>query len=86
MPYKVELRPAARQGLRRLDLATRRRMLSALQALGMDPRPHGAIQLTGSERWRIRIGDYRVIYEPQDDRLVVLVIRIGHRRDVYRRL
>ncbi len=57
-----------------------------LEGLETDPRPPGASKLAGHEnRWRVRAGDYRVLYEIQDDVLLVLVVRIGHRRDVYER-
>ncbi|MGA2053356.1 MAG: type II toxin-antitoxin system RelE/ParE family toxin [Opitutales bacterium] len=57
----------------------------AIDALLENPRPPGGKAMTGLDKtWRIRVGEYRVIYEVQDDRLVVLVIRVGHRGDVYR--
>lgn len=60
------------------------RIISALQTLADDPRPRGVKKLKGyRDYWRIRVGDYRIIYAIQDDRLLVIVIRIGHRRDVY---
>ena len=85
--YDVRLRPAARRALRRLDRPVQRRILDALTDLGMDPRPHGTKALVGGEGLlRIRIGDYRVVYEVQDDQLIVLVVTLGHRRLVYRGL
>lgn len=62
-------------------------MRLAIRALAAEPRPRGAALLagTGPDRiWRIRVGDYRVLYEIQDDLLVVLVVRLGHRREIYR--
>jgi len=60
------------------------RIISALRALSENPRPHGVKKLKGCrDYWRIRVGDYRVIYTIQDNRLLVVVIRIGHRREVY---
>ena len=59
--------------------------MARIEALGTDPRPRGRQELSASDDlYRIRSGDYRIIYQVQDDRLVVLVIRVGHRRDVYR--
>lgn len=59
-------------------------MIQIIEALGDDPRPHGARKLVGEETaWRIRAGDYRVIYDVFDDQLMVTVVRAGHRRDVY---
>ena len=54
-----------------------------IESLALNPRPPGAIKLTGREAWRIRIGNYRVIYEVIDDQLIVKVIKVGHRKDVY---
>jgi mRNA interferase RelE/StbE len=85
--YDVVLVASARRALLTLPPRTQRRVIRSLRALESDPRPHGAVPLAGQpgERiWGIRVGDYRVLYELHDDRLVVLVIRIGHRRDVYR--
>jgi len=87
VPYKIEWRPAASRDLRRLDSPIRRRILDAIEALAANPRPTSATALgSGEGWWRLRVGDYRVIYEPQDDRLVILIIRVGHRREVYRGL
>ena len=84
MTYAVELGPV-RKDLRALDDKTRRRILRALVALEVNPRPPGAKKLRGeSELWRVRVGDYRILYSIEEARLVVLVIKIGHRREVYR--
>ena len=63
-----------------------RRILSRIELLAENPRPPGAIKLTGQDAYRIRIGDYRVIYAIADKQLVVLVVDVGHRWDVYRNL
>ena len=63
----------------------RRRIQAALELLATEPRPPAATQLVGgSGEWRVRTGDYRIVYEIHDGELLVLVLRIGHRRDVYR--
>jgi mRNA interferase RelE/StbE len=65
----------------------RQRIRRALRALRETPRPAGAKLLSGDRRqriWRIRVGDHRVLYEIRDDRIIVLVIRVGHRKQVYR--
>ncbi len=59
-------------------------MVSRIQALAIDPRPTGSEKLSGHDLYRIRQGNYRVLYSIQDTDLVVLVIKVGHRRDVYR--
>ncbi len=85
MAYRVELLPTARRELRGLDSATRERILRALIKLETHQRPPGAKKLAGREDlWRIRVGDYRVIYEIHDRILVVLIVRVAHRREVYR--
>lgn len=81
--YRVEFaRPAARQW-RDLPRAVRERIAPHVEALATDPRPRGSIKLTGSDEHRIRVGDYRVVYAVEDRRLIVLVVRVAHRRDVY---
>ncbi|MGH7321874.1 MAG: type II toxin-antitoxin system RelE family toxin [Candidatus Rokuibacteriota bacterium] len=83
--YQIAFTPAARRQLASLDLPTRRRIGRRIEALGTDPRPSGAEMLKGGEGdLRIRVGDWRVIYVVQDDELLVLVIKIGHRGEVYR--
>lgn len=72
--------------LRKLDPAARRRVQAAIELLAAEPRPTGAKKLAaGSGEWRVRTGDYRVIYEINDGILLVLVVAVGHRRDIYRR-
>jgi mRNA interferase RelE/StbE len=85
--FEVRLIATARRSLDRLPADARRRVVRALRGLEIDPRPSGATRLVGQDHepiWRIRVGDYRVLYELRDEALVVLVIRIGHRREVYR--
>jgi mRNA interferase RelE/StbE len=83
--YTVELGPV-RKDLRALDDKTRRRIFRAVMALEVNPRPPGAKKLSGekSELWRVRVGDYRILYSIEEARLVVLVVKVGHRREVYR--
>jgi mRNA interferase RelE/StbE len=85
MRYLVELRPGAARVLRKLPPIDRSRIARRIDALTLTPRPAGAKMLTGPERfYRIRVGDYRVIYQVSDEVLRVLVLRIGHRREIYR--
>lgn len=81
--YRIELRPAAVRALRKLDPQVRRRVQGAIALLAADPRPPGARALQGRPGLRVRVGDYRIIYTVQDDVLLVVVVRLGHRRDVY---
>ena len=85
MPYAVEFSPSARREFRKLAREVQRSLRPRLDALATEPRPAGAKKLKGSDDlWRIRVADYRIIYEIRDRILVVLVMRVGHRREVYR--
>jgi mRNA interferase RelE/StbE len=84
--YQVEVLPGARRQLQQLPKPIQGKLGLAIRGLAVDPRPRGAKLLSGPERiWRLRVGEYRVLYEIRDQKLVVLVIGLGHRRDVYRR-
>jgi len=86
MPYTIEIaRPAQRQ-LKKLDAPTRKKISQRIDRLAMDPRPPGAVKLTDVSPpiYRIRDGQYRILYTIDDDKLIVLVVRIGHRSEVYR--
>jgi mRNA interferase RelE/StbE len=85
MAYAVELAPAARRQLRKLDRPIQKRIYLQLKGLEDDPRPPGCIQLkaTSQPLHRIREGDYRIIYTIEDDKLLVLVVRISHRSAAY---
>jgi mRNA interferase RelE/StbE len=83
--YAVLLRPAAGRDRRHLPPDIRRRISELLLALETDPRPMGTVKLAGQQnRWRMRVGDYRIIYEIADAADQVLVLRIAHRREAYR--
>jgi len=87
MAYEVRLKPSAERALRKLPREIQRRVAKRLDSLADDPRPPGCEKLAGDDRlFRVRAGDYRVVYEVSDDDLIVLVVTIGHRSDVYRRL
>ena len=85
MRYAIEFTAAAARDFRKLPPAVLRRIGARIDGLAVNPRPAGARQLAASEKLlRIRVGDYRVIYQVLDDILRVLVVTIGHRWDVYR--
>lgn len=84
MTYRIELRPAAARALRKLDPAQRHRIQGAIALLAMDPRPPASRPLRVRPAWRVRVGDYRVIYTIEDDVLLVVVVTLGHRREVYK--
>ncbi|MBQ1443109.1 MAG: type II toxin-antitoxin system RelE/ParE family toxin [Renibacterium sp.] len=83
-PYQVELAASAAKQLSKLERREQRRIQAAIELLAENPRPPGAKKLAGGAgEWRARTGDYRIIYELEDECLRILVIRIGHRRDIY---
>lgn len=86
MAYTVEILPKAKKQLAILPAEDRRRIGKKIDTLEVNPRPAGCIKLSGEDDlYRLRVGDYRLVFSIQDDILYVLVIRIGHRREVYRR-
>jgi mRNA interferase RelE/StbE len=85
MAYEVFISPAARRDLKHIRGPIRRRIGDAIDGLVEEPRPPGHTKLAGEDHlYRIRVGDYRIVYQIEDDRLVVLVVRVGHRKDIYR--
>jgi len=85
-PYKVELVSAAARALRALDKPVAKRIVRALELLAVTPRPSTCRALRGQPGvLRVRVGDWRILYEVHDDRLVVLVVALGHRSTIYDR-
>jgi mRNA interferase RelE/StbE len=84
--HRILLRPSAQKFLRKLrDKTLAVRLVAAMRGLASDPRPPGCEKLAGMESFYcIRVGDYRIVYQIQDEVLLVLVVKIGHRREVYR--
>jgi mRNA interferase RelE/StbE len=84
MTYRIELTPAAVRQFRKLPPDRKERIRRRIDRLGDEPRPNGCEKIVGSDTlWRVRVGDYRIVYEVRDDVLVVVVVLIGNRRDVY---
>ena len=84
MRYRVEISRRAAKAVTSLDKPARRKVLAAVDALSGNPRPAGCKKLVGQEAWRIRVGDCRVVYEIHDQVLLVIVVDVGHRREIYR--
>jgi len=83
--YRVFIKRSAQKEIRDLpSLRVRRAIVARIQALADDPRPPGCVKLTGADKYRIRQGAYRILYTIDGDRLVVLVVRVAHRKDAYR--
>lgn len=83
MPYAVLILRRAQKELAVLEPVAFRRVCDAIRALAAEPRPQGCSKLIGRDGWRIRIGDYRVIYDIDDHNKTILILHIGHRRDIY---
>ena len=84
--YRLLIKPSAARELEGIPKKDRQRLVTRLRSLTTDPRPSGCEKLSGEDLFRIRQGKYRVLYSVGDEELVILVIRIGHRREVYRSL
>ena len=85
MAYTVSVVPSVAKDIRALDDDTKRRVARVIDALADSPRPHGVEKLKGEDNiFRVRVGDYRIIYQISDRQLIVLVVRVRHRREVYR--
>ena len=85
MAYTIEIAPRAERDIKALHLPVRRRIGHKLDQLATDPRPHGCVKLAGNlDLYRIRAGDYRILYQVKAEVLLVLIVRVGHRRDIYR--
>ena len=82
--YRIEFKRSVAKDLRRLPQTDVERILARINVLAEDPRPQGCEKLSAQERYRVRQGDYRIIYEVHDQALLVVVVKVGHRSDVYR--
>ena len=85
MAYRVQIKASALRFLKKLEASPKARLLVAISSLSDEPRPPGCRKITGvAGLWRIRSGRYRIIYQVREKELVVLVVKVGHRSDVYR--
>ena len=82
--FKVIVKQSVAKDLRGITKKAVARILKRIKALAVEPRPPGVEKLSGQEKYRIRQGVYRIIYEIKDEELVVVVVKVGHQRDVYR--
>ena len=87
MAYRIELAPRAQRDLKALDRSVRGRIKQRIDSLAENPYPSGIKKIEGEDDlYRLRVGDYRILYQVQGKVLLVLIVGIGHRRDIYRRL
>ena len=82
--YELVIKRSVAKDLRAIPNSDVAKLLPRIRALADEPRPQGCEKLSGLERYRIRQGDYRIIYEIQQQRLLVLIVKVGHRKDVYK--
>jgi mRNA interferase RelE/StbE len=84
--YALEIKRSAQKSIRSLSKRDAERVRDTINALAEDPTPRGASSVTGTPFLRVRVGNYRIVYEVRREELLILVIRVGHRREVYRSL
>jgi mRNA interferase RelE/StbE len=82
--YSVFFRESVEKDFEPIPKQDRKKILDRIASLAVEPRPHGCEKLSGQDRYRIRQGRYRIVYSIQDDELTVWVVKVGHRKDVYR--
>jgi mRNA interferase RelE/StbE len=82
--YKIYIKPTAVKELQKIPKRDLNKIIEKIRSLSSNPRPPGCEKLSADEKYRIRQGRYRIVYSIEDDRLVVLVVKIGHRKDVNR--
>ncbi len=81
--YKIVIKKSAAKEIENIDRKDRIRIVEKIQSLSVDPRPQGSKKLSAQEKFRIRQGNYRILYQIIDEELVVSVVKVGHRREVY---
>ena len=87
MAYAIKIKESAQKALRKIDKTARAGIWIAISELAENPRPSGCVKMSDeADLWRIRVGDYRIIYKIRGEEMVVLIVRVGHRREVYRNL
>ena len=82
--YEILFKESVYKDLKKIPKADLRKILSRIKKLSDNPRPAGCEKLTGQERYRLRQGRYRIVYSIQDDKLTIWVVKVGHRKDIYR--
>ena len=82
--YRIQIKPSAVKELEVLQLKDRKRLVARIRKLAKEPRPDGCEKLSGQDKYRVRQGHYRVLYSVDDSESSITIVKIGHRRDVYR--
>ena len=83
--YKITIKPSAVKELEKLPKKDLQKVVAKIQSLSFNSRPQGCEKLSGDEKYRIRQGNYRIVYSIEDDKLIIFVVKIGHRRYVYKK-
>ncbi len=83
--YELVIRPSVSKDTKDIPSGDLKKILKRIESLRNDPRPRGSVKLTGMEYYRIRQGNYRIIYEIEDHRLIVIVVKVGHRREIHKK-
>ena len=81
--YSIEIKKSAAKEIEKLPKTVLKRILNKIQSLSTEPRPSGCKKLTADEKYRLRVGDYRILYSIEDDRLVIYIVKVGHRKKIY---
>ncbi len=82
--YRLQIKPSAAKEIETIPLKDRKRLVTKIRGLAEEPRPPGCEKLSGQEKFRLRQGHYRVLYSVDDTEALVVIVKVGHRRDVYR--
>lgn len=81
--YKIGIKKSAQKELKSLPNKELKKVIEKISSLAINPRPAGCKKLSGDEKYRIRVGNYRVLYSIEDDILTIFIVKVGHRKDVY---
>ena len=81
--FRIVIKKSAAKEIERIEKKDRIRLIEKIRSLSSDPRPFGSKKLSGQEKYRIRQGNYRILYQVLDDELIINVVKVGHRRDIY---
>ena len=83
--YSIEIKKSAAKEIEKLPKRVLKRIVENIEALALDPRPSGCKKLSGDEKYRIRVGHYRILYSIEEEILIIYVVKVGHRRELYKR-
>ena len=82
--YRIVIKKSAAKEIERIEKKDKIRIIEKIRSLAVEPHPHGSKKVSGQEKYRIRQGNYRILYQLIDDELIINVVKVGHRRDIYK--